>query len=1225
MRITMNTIYSGIQTSLNKLTDDINTTTNQISSGLQMTTIADNPVNMVSALGYRSSIADLNQYTTNIQSGNAIITATQSALTQMKDLTVQAKTLAIQATDPANTSGNLASIATQVNNLLEQAVSLANTQIGGKYIFGGYKTTGYTAQEPTPFIAGKSDGYWVNGTAPAPLPAALTGKTINTATSLLAAVPPVTGLAAKDLSINGEDVGAVDLTTGGDTNGVNMTGAANLTGAINLHADLYANKAATADTLDGVDSKFSFTLNGTPINVTVPDGSSATAVSNTAINAINLQTPKTGVTAVLGNGTNGGPIDSVVFENAQPGDTSAITVANFTTNQNGGADLGFGNFSQKIVNATLTTQIAGAASAGAAGGEAINFTVNGVQVAYTATAGGTTAAAQQAVDAINAVQDKTGVTAALGTGANGGPADSVVLRNTLSGDDSAITLVGLTAPMTTVTGLGDPLSQGADATHNTGQISLSSGDAIGITTSGATGDPATASDTILNRIGLGGGSMGNYDAAGDGQLVYGYPLSTGDLTINGIAAPVPTDDGLSDLYADASAAAKAAAINGISTQTGVTAVVSPAVAEASGPVTGGTETEWLTGTVTNSTIPAGSLAINGTNIGAINADPGDPNFGLNTGTALNAQLAINSQTTTTGVSASLTTLYAGGVATAGNTQALNFDLNNVPVSVITGGTSATATTTDIVKAINAVSQQSGVQAVVGDGTNGGAVNSIVLSNVIPGDETNIKVTNLNAVGVALSGLTNGTYSIDATHNTGQISLESDSSFTITSPTSPSDLYLRKLGLNSDNNSGTITYGSTPNLKNGDLTINGTPIITGPITDQDANNTLLDAINDQTGRTGVKATRDQSGTIQLSAVDGRNIHVETSANGEAITHLTGGSMDKVAFGSLQLNSDQQFSLQTVDPSVNLGEPGLAALGLTGGASVTGETGDVAGDGRLDVSTIHDQTGSVRYTGDRTNDQEIAIGNKSTMTVATNGQTGIMDTDIFSTLNSLKDYLNGVNFTTVTGTPQATNTTVPLNSKATGLEPDSLEPTEDLFSKGTFTVTVTDHDYDPPRDTSMTIGVDPAVDTLNSVSQRINGIPNISASWTADGQLNIASSDPNRYTISLGNDNSNFLEATGVSSEFMQSQGLQQSLAALDTVANNLSSQVSDSGARANRIDVQSQIYSDMTIATQTNLSTAQDTDMVQATMDLSTKQVAYQAALAAAAKVMQQLSLVDYLK
>lgn len=881
MRTTLNTIYARINTNLGKITTGMGKINEQISSGMQMAKLSDEPVNLASALRFRSAIIELDQYTENIQNGNTIITAAESTLTQMKDLALRAKTLAIQATSPGNSVANREAIAEEIRNMHEQAVALANTQINGKYIFGGYRTTGYPADEPMPFMINKGDGYWVNGNAP--------------------------------------------------------------------------------------------------------------------------------------------------------------------------------------------------------------------------------------------------------------------------------------------TKISSPL-------------------------------PASS----------------------------GYQIAAGELTINGIAVPASTNTahGAYDIYTDASAEAKANAINGIQDQTGVNAVVEPAQFNALGRVQGGIETKRLTGTVTNNGLGAGDLAINGTAIGII--VPGAvPLNGLNQDEASIAQTAINGQSLTTGVYARLTTLYAGAAATSGATQTVSFDINNVTVSLVTGGVSAASSAADIVNAINAVSQQSGVKASVGDGTNGGIINSIVLHNVIPGNENDIELTNLDAAETALSGLSLGIHSVSNTSNTGEISLESNSAFTITTP-GPDDSYLAQLGLRSETNIGQISYGSTPNLKKGDLTINGIPIITTAIVNMDVNNTLLTAINDQSSRTGVKATRDENGVLQLTAIDGRNIHIETSANGEAITQLTGNPLgeEQVAFGSLQLRSERKFILETVDPTVTPGEPGLAALGLTGGSLISGEPDDIAGDGKINVFSIHDQTGSVRYTGDRANDLEIKIGKTNTMTIGENGKTGIMDTTIFSSLKALEDTLLGYNFTEVTGIHTATDTSITLNSKTTGLEPESQLASEDLFAAGSFKVSVLDHDYSPPRETKITIGVDPANDTLSSVTARINGIPHLSAAWV-EGHLTIQSDAP-RYTIALSDDSSNFLKATGVSFEFMQSDGISQSLDDLDTLMENLSRQVSDFGARANRISVQSQIYSNMILTTKENLSEVQDTDMVKAVLELKAKETAYEAALSSAAKTMQ-LSLVDYLR
>ncbi|MCK5194079.1 MAG: flagellar hook-associated protein 3, partial [Desulfobulbaceae bacterium] len=346
---------------------------------------------------------------------------------------------------------------------------------------------------------------------------------------------------------------------------------------------------------------------------------------------------------------------------------------------------------------------------------------------------------------------------------------------------------------------------------------------------------------------------------------------------------------------------------------------------------------------------------------------------------------------------------------------------------------------------------------------------------------------------------------------------------------------------------------------------------------------------------------------------------TTANGEAISHFNGAASSHVYIGRIQLHSDRSFMLETTPGSNPADEPGLEALGLRGGSAVTGETADVAGDGRLSVVSILKEDSNVRYTGDRENNLEIKVGKTDTLRVSRNGQEAVMDSGLFSTLIKLEDNLLGKNYTQGTSIYSVTDTTVTLDSGATGLDPDRANQ----FANGSFSITVTDHEHYPPEDFTVYIPVDITSDTLTTVSDKINAIPNITANWNSDGYLEIQTNNPDRYTMSIADQGSNFLETVGITHEEMQIQALNQSLTDLDNVMTALTTHISDFGARANRIDVQSQIYTNLEVATSENLSAKQDTDMIEALMDLKAKEVAYQAALSAAAKTMQ-LSLIDYL-
>jgi flagellin-like hook-associated protein FlgL len=300
-------------------------------------------------------------------------------------------------------------------------------------------------------------------------------------------------------------------------------------------------------------------------------------------------------------------------------------------------------------------------------------------------------------------------------------------------------------------------------------------------------------------------------------------------------------------------------------------------------------------------------------------------------------------------------------------------------------------------------------------------------------------------------------------------------------------------------------------------------------------------------------------------------------------------------TLQLFSVRPFTLEsTTTPAAQ----GLAALGLTGNDPVVA------------VDELARREGSVHYAGDPVNDLEIKVGARSTLTISKNGQDALMETGVFSVLKRLENFLLGQNYTGFRSAVPAKDTDVTLADGGTGL------PEEGRITSGQFTVTLTDHEQNSRTD-SVEIIIDPAVDTLEDIAARLSGVPGLTAAWDAEGYLNIEVTDKERYAVTLNGDSSNFLQAAGLTGESMQ-------FAELEPVMDQLTNQISDFGARGNRIDAQNEILSNLELAVAENLSQKEDTDMLKAFMELKAKETAYQSALAAAARTMQ-LSLVDYLR
>lgn len=90
------------------------------------------------------------------------------------------------------------------------------------------------------------------------------------------------------------------------------------------------------------------------------------------------------------------------------------------------------------------------------------------------------------------------------------------------------------------------------------------------------------------------------------------------------------------------------------------------------------------------------------------------------------------------------------------------------------------------------------------------------------------------------------------------------------------------------------------------------------------------------------------------------------------------------------------------------------------------------------------------------------------------------------------------------------------------------------------------------------------------------------------------------------------------------GIQDSLGNLSDAADYINEKIADFGAKRNKLDMKKYIYAALQLSNTERLSDIEDTDLAGAILNLKTKEVAYQAALTAASKVMQ-LSLVDFMR
>jgi flagellar hook-associated protein 3 FlgL len=140
MRVANKTLYDGTIRNLNMTSSGMVEANETVSTAKRINKLSDDPVGLVAVLGLRSSLSNLKQMERNISMGNSWLNASESALTQVNNILSSTKELTVAMSSANTNASQRAGNVDLVDGYLKEIVSLANSSIGGRYIFGGTNT-----------------------------------------------------------------------------------------------------------------------------------------------------------------------------------------------------------------------------------------------------------------------------------------------------------------------------------------------------------------------------------------------------------------------------------------------------------------------------------------------------------------------------------------------------------------------------------------------------------------------------------------------------------------------------------------------------------------------------------------------------------------------------------------------------------------------------------------------------------------------------------------------------------------------------------------------------------------------------------------------------------------------------------------------------------------------------------------------------------------------------
>ncbi len=152
MRVTNSIISRNSQSRLQSNLQGLDRVRDDISSGIRLRKMSDNPTSGGELVRIGSSMRALSQFKRNVDSGVARASAEENVLDQLTNALTRGIELGIgQASGTANAQSRLI-VKAEVDQLINFASNLGNTRIGDEYLFGGNRAGEAPFATPAPAI-----------------------------------------------------------------------------------------------------------------------------------------------------------------------------------------------------------------------------------------------------------------------------------------------------------------------------------------------------------------------------------------------------------------------------------------------------------------------------------------------------------------------------------------------------------------------------------------------------------------------------------------------------------------------------------------------------------------------------------------------------------------------------------------------------------------------------------------------------------------------------------------------------------------------------------------------------------------------------------------------------------------------------------------------------------------------------------------------------------------
>ena len=138
MRVTSNMMTDSLARYLTAQNEALYERQTIIASQKRINRPSDDPIGMGKVLDYRQTLSSIEQYETNILSGQKRLEITEITLDLVDELLQGVRAIAL--TEAGGTTESRQLTAEEAKNMFDQVLDLANSKLNGNYMFSGYQT-----------------------------------------------------------------------------------------------------------------------------------------------------------------------------------------------------------------------------------------------------------------------------------------------------------------------------------------------------------------------------------------------------------------------------------------------------------------------------------------------------------------------------------------------------------------------------------------------------------------------------------------------------------------------------------------------------------------------------------------------------------------------------------------------------------------------------------------------------------------------------------------------------------------------------------------------------------------------------------------------------------------------------------------------------------------------------------------------------------------------------